>query len=245
MSITLSLENVCAGYGQSVVLHNVSLKICAGSSLAVLGRNGMGKSTLLTTLAGMTELYSGRITLDGKDLTTVAAYRRARMGLGWVPQDRAVFTTLTVDENLRVVARPGYWNPKRIYDLFPRLATRRRHLGAHLSGGEQQMLSIGRALMLNPAVLLLDEPLEGLAPMVVADLRQTFYRLIHEHGMSLLIVEQHPHHVLPITAQTIILDRGRIVHHTSSRELLADPHPLERWIGMSTYNAHHDVGIKR
>jgi len=233
MSTQLILENVCAGYGESVVLENVCLNVDAGDSLAVLGRNGMGKSTLLATLAGMTQLHSGRITLDGKDLAGLPAYQRARMGLGWVPQERAVFSTLTVDENLNVVARPGYWSATRIYDLFPSLAARRRHLGSQLSGGEQQMLAIGRTLMLNPGVLLLDEPLEGLAPIISNDLRQTLVRLIRDHAMTIIVVEQHPQHVLPITRQAIILDRGQIVHHAASHQLLSEPHNLERWLGVT------------
>lgn len=234
MSKHLILDKVCAGYGESIVLENISLDIGAGDSLAVLGRNGMGKSTLLATLAGTTRLHSGRITLNGNDLSDKPAYQRARMGLGWVPQDRAVFSTLTVDENLDVVARPGYWNAARIHALFPSLAARRRHMGSQLSGGEQQMLAIARALMLNPGVLLLDEPLEGLAPIVSRDLRQTLDCLIRDHAMTVIIVEQHPQHVLPITRQAIILERGQIVHQAASQQLLSEPHNLERWLGVAS-----------
>ena len=166
MDNSLILEDIHAGHGDSIVIQGLSVEVATGSSLAILGRNGAGKSTLLETLAGTARLHSGRIMLNGHDLTQVPAFQRARLGLGWVPQERAIFSTLTVDENLNVVARPGYWNVKRVHECFPRLAERRHHLGGQLSGGEQQLLAIGRTLMLNPQVLLLDEPLEGLAPMV-------------------------------------------------------------------------------
>lgn len=234
MTTHLIVDSVYAGYGDSVVLQGISFEMSQGSSLAILGRNGMGKSTLLATLIGTTQQHKGRISLDGHDLTLMPSFRRARMGLGWVPQERAVFSTLTVDENLDVVARPGYWNTKRVYDCFPRLAQRKHHLGAHLSGGEQQMLSIGRALMLNPRVLMLDEPLEGLAPMVARDLLQTLTDLVHKHAMTIIIVEQHPQQILPLTQEAIILERGQTVYQGSSADLLARPEQLERWLGVSS-----------
>lgn len=232
MSPHLIFDEVHAGYGEAVVLQGVSFELAAGGSLAILGRNGAGKSTLLETLAGTARLHSGRIVLDGCSLGQMPAYQRAHRGIGWVPQERAVFTTLTVDENLSVVARPGYWNIRRVRDCFPRLAERRHNLGGQLSGGEQQMLAIGRALMLNPSVLLLDEPLEGLAPMVAADVLQTLTRLVRDHAMTIIIVEQHPQQVLPITEQAIILERGRIVHGADSHALLADTGLLEQRLGV-------------
>lgn len=233
MNDLLILDDIHAGHGDSVVIQGVSITLVAGSSLAVLGRNGAGKSTLLETLAGTTRLHSGRIVLNGHDFGRTPPFQRARQGLGWVPQERAVFSTLTVDENLDVVARPGYWNVQRIYECFPPLAERRHTFGGQLSGGEQQMLAIGRALMLNPRVLLLDEPLEGLAPMVADDVLQTLTRLMHDHAMAVIIVEQHPQQILPITDDAIILERGRIVHRAPSKTLLADTDSLERWLGVS------------
>lgn len=230
----LQIHDIYAGYGDSVVVQDVSIDLQAGGSLAVLGRNGAGKSTLLATLAGTTRLHSGHIRLNGHDLTSAPSYQRARSGLGWVPQERAVFTTLTVDENLSVVARPGYWNTQRVYECFPRLAERRHNRGAQLSGGEQQMLSIGRALMLNPCVLMLDEPLEGLAPMVATDLLQILSNLMLKHAMTVIIVEQNPQQILPITEQAIILERGRIVLRSCSETLLTDADSLDQWLGIQT-----------
>ena len=232
MDNPLILEDIHAGHGDSVVIQGLSVTVATGSSLAILGRNGAGKSTLLETLAGTTRLHSGRIMLNGHDLTRVPSFQRARLGLGWVPQERAIFSTLTVDENLNVVARPGYWTMKRVHECFPRLAERRHHLGGQLSGGEQQLLAIGRTLMLNPRVLLLDEPLEGLAPIVADDVLQILTRLMREHTMTVLIVEQHPQHILPITEKAIILERGRIVHRADSTVLLTDTNSLEQWLGV-------------
>lgn len=228
----LFVEDIHAGHGDSVVIQGLSVKVATGSSLAILGRNGAGKSTLLETLAGTTRLHSGRIMLNGQDLTRTPAFQRARLGLGWVPQERAIFSTLTVDENLNVVARPGYWTMQRVHECFPRLAERRHHLGGQLSGGEQQLLAIARTLMLNPRVLLLDEPLEGLAPMVAGEVLQILTRLTREHTMTVLIVEQHPQHILPITEQAIILERGRIVHRADSISLLTDTTRLDQWLGV-------------
>lgn len=228
----LIVEDIHAGHGDSVVIQGLSVKVATGSSLAILGRNGAGKSTLLETLAGTTRLHSGRIMLNGQDLTRTPAFQRARLGLGWVPQERAIFSTLTVDENLNVVARPGYWTMQRVYECFPRLAERRHHLGGQLSGGEQQLLAIARTLMLNPRVLLLDEPLEGLAPMVAGEVLQILTRLTREHTMTVLIVEQHPQYILPITEQAIILERGRIVHRADSISLVTDTTRLDQWLGV-------------
>lgn len=234
MNAHLQISDLYAGYGSSTILHGISLSLDTGDSLAILGRNGAGKSTLLATLAGTTHVHSGHIRLNGSDLTQQPGYRRARAGLGWVPQERAVFSTLSVEENLTVVARPGHWTVERVYACFPRLADRRQNLGGQLSGGEQQMLAIGRALMLNPRVLMLDEPLEGLAPLVAHDLLQTLAMLIRDHAMTVIIIEQHPAQVLPLTQQAIILERGRIVHRDASTNLLADTQTLEHRLGVTS-----------
>jgi branched-chain amino acid transport system ATP-binding protein len=233
MSEVLRLEGVTAGYGDAVVLENVSLDVGMGGSLALLGRNGAGKTTALLTIMGFTRLHAGRVRLDGADLRAVAPHRRARAGLGWVPQERWVFPSLTVDEHLTVVARKGHWGAARVFELFPRLRERRRNHGNELSGGEQQMLAIGRALTLNPRVLLLDEPMEGLAPILVQELGAAIRRMVEEGGVALVLVEQHARLALGLTAQAMVLDRGRVVHACTSEELLADAPTLERLIAVS------------
>lgn len=232
MTASVRLENIHAGYGRSAVLQGISLEIDAGCCLAILGHNGAGKSTLLATLAGTTQLHSGRLLLDGHDLSSTPPFMRARRGLAWVPQERAVFESLTVEENLQIIARPGFWTSDSVYALFPRLAERRRHYGNQLSGGEQQMLAIGRALMLNPRILMLDEPLEGLAPRVAEQLLHTLDDLIQQHAMTVMLVEQDPHQVLPVTDMAVIMQRGRIVHQAPSRELLSDTQSLQTWLGV-------------
>jgi branched-chain amino acid transport system ATP-binding protein len=231
MSELLRLENVWAGYGDAVVLEDVSLSLAAGESLALLGRNGMGKTTLLATLMGVTRLRRGRIVFQDEDIAQVPSHRRAQAGLGWVPQERDIFRSLTVEENLTVVARPGEWNVERVYDMFPRLRERRSNLGSQLSGGEQQMLAMGRALMLNPKILLLDEPLEGLAPLIAQELLHIIDRMVAEGRMAVILVEQHARQILPITRQALVLERGRVVYSGSSAELLDDGAALERWLG--------------
>jgi branched-chain amino acid transport system ATP-binding protein len=219
----LELDAVTAGYGDSVVLDGVSLSLGEADALAVLGRNGVGKTTLLITLMGLTTLRSGSLRWRGRNLGALPTYRRARAGLGWVPQERLVYRSLTVHEHLTAVARPGAWTPARIYELFPGLARRRTHLGDQLSGGEQQMLAIARALMTNPTLLLLDEPLEGLAPIVAQELVRVIRTLRADTGMALLVVEQHARMALSLTDHAIVLDRGKIVHRGASRALLEDP----------------------
>jgi branched-chain amino acid transport system ATP-binding protein len=198
----------------------------------VLGRNGVGKSTLLATIMGHTTLHGGRITLDGREIMRLAPHRRARLGLGWVPQEREIFRSLTVEENLAVAEQPGRWTLARVYDLFPSLAERRRHYGNELSGGEQQMLSIGRALMGNPTVLLLDEPLEGLAPVIVDTVLKSIERLKREDELAILLVEQHARLALAETERVLILDRGKIVHQGESRDLLDAPERLAALMGV-------------
>jgi branched-chain amino acid transport system ATP-binding protein len=215
------------------VLEDISFSLRAGGSLALLGRNGMGKTTLLATLMGATRQTRGTIRFDGRNLGIVSSHRRAHAGLGWVPQERDIFASLTTEENLKVVARPGPWDLKRVYATFPRLAERSANMGNQLSGGEQQMLAIGRALMLNPKMLLLDEPLEGLAPLIVKELLAIIERMVRGGGMTFILVEQHAHQILPITQEAIVLERGRVVHHGPSAVLAADPSVLNRWLGVS------------
>jgi len=233
MAELLEMEAVVAGYGAASVLHGVSLTLGEGRSMAVLGRNGMGKTTLLDTLVGVTRLFSGTIRLGGVALTRLAPERRARAGIGWVPQERNIFRSLTVEENLTVVAAPGRWTVAAVYGLFPRLRERRGNMGDQLSGGEQQMLAIGRALVLNPRLLLLDEPTEGLAPVIVDEVLAALSRIMREEGMSALVVEQHAHRILGVTDEAVILERGRVVHAGASAALRADAAVLERYLGVS------------
>jgi len=228
----LAFDNVRAGYGSAVVLDGISFELPERGSLAVLGRNGVGKSTLLLTIMGYTALARGRILWRGDDITTEPPHRRARAGIGWVAQEREIFATLSVEENLTVAARPGRWNLSAVYDLFPRLAERRRNLGNQLSGGEQQMLAIARALMTNPALLLLDEPLEGLAPIVVEELAAAIRRMTGEGANAFILVEQHVEIALPLTQSALVLERGRIVHSAPSAQLLNDHATLDRLIGL-------------
>ncbi len=221
----LVFDHVVAGYGDAAVLHRLDFSLAEGQSLAVLGRNGVGKTTLLETLMGNTRIMQGAIRWFGDDITRWPSYRRVRGGLGWVPQEREVFPSLTVEENLRVIGRPGPWNLQRVYGFFPRLRERRRNYGNQLSGGEQQMLAIGRALMTNPKLLLLDEPMEGLAPIIVEELARSIRHLCESEGLASIVVEQHPVLALEMTHQAIVLERGRVVHASTSRAL-ADDHAL-------------------
>lgn len=230
--ILLEVADLSAGYGDARVLEGVSLTLKVGESIALLGRNGMGKTTLLASLMGATRLYSGNVRLLGADITAMPAHRRARAGLGWVPQERDIFKSLTVEENLTAVARPGAWTLERVYALFPRLAERRANMGNQLSGGEQQMLAIARALMLDPKVLLLDEPMEGLAPLIVQELFRVIRRMIDQDGLSVILVEQHAHQILPLTRQAVVLERGRVVHAGPSRALMERPELLDQWLGV-------------
>jgi len=233
MSELLRLETVRAGYGEAVVLEDISLAVPEGGSLALLGRNGMGKTTLLTTLMGLTQLRGGAIHLRGAEIGTLPTHRRVHAGLGWVPQERCVFASLTVEEHLTAVARAGYWNVARVYRTFPRLEERRRNMGNELSGGEQQMLAIARALMVNPVLLLLDEPMEGLAPIIVQEMMAIIRELLAEGGMAVILVEQRARLALSLTRQAIVLERGRIVHRAESRSLLHDADVLKRLVAVA------------
>jgi branched-chain amino acid transport system ATP-binding protein len=226
MAELLRVESLSAGYGEAKVIHGVSFVLEEGQSLALLGRNGVGKTTLVDTLIGVTTLFSGRIALGGEDIAPLPPYLRARCGFGWTPQERNIFRSLTVEENLTAVAVAGPWTVKHVYGLFPRLEERRRTMGRQLSGGEQQMLAIGRALVLNPRLLLLDEPTEGLAPIIVDELLAAL-RELSRQGLSMVIVEQKPKKILPFTDQAIVLDRGAIAHSASSAHLLADSGALD------------------
>lgn len=233
MADGLTIEGLRAGYGEAVVLNDVSLSLDQGQTLALLGRNGTGKTTLIDTLAGATRQHAGRIELDGRALHSLPSHQRAAAGIGWVPQERNIFKSLTVDENLQAVARPGAWTPARVYELFPRLAERKRNGGTQLSGGEQQMLAVGRALVLNPRLLLLDEPLEGLAPIIVEELLRAIRRITREEGMSAIIVEQHPQTVLAISDSAVVLDRGTVIHRDRAETLRAQPELLDRLLGVA------------
>jgi branched-chain amino acid transport system ATP-binding protein len=234
MSATLlTLDAMRAGYGEAVVLDDISLDVPERGSLAVLGRNGVGKSTLLLSIMGYTEVRRGRVLWRGQDITHMQPHHRARLGIGWVAQEREIFPSLTVEENLTVASRPGRWDLQAVNGLFPRLAERRGNMGNQLSGGEQQMLAIARTLMTNPALLLLDEPLEGLAPIIVDEVLGALQKVIRTEGMSAIVVEQKARKILGCTDRAMILDRGRIVFAGDSAALVSDPARLEAHLGVT------------
>ena len=228
----LTLDHIRAGYGEATVLDGISFEVPENGSLAVLGRNGVGKSTLLQTIMGFTRIVRGSVKWRGREITRAAPHRRARAGIGWVAQEREIFPSLTVEENLTVAARPGRWNLQAVYELFPRLAERRGNMGNRLSGGEQQMLSTARALMTNPALLLLDEPLEGLAPIIIEELTGAIRRMTAQQGTAFLLVEQHADIALSLTDQAIVIERGAIAHRARSQDLRNDQATLDRLIGL-------------
>jgi branched-chain amino acid transport system ATP-binding protein len=227
----LELRGVRAGYGDAVVLDDVSLALPDNGSLAVLGRNGVGKSTLLLTVMGYTRLHKGQILWKGEDISSLAPHKRARLGLGWVAQEREIFPSLSVEENLLVAARAGRWDLRAIYGLFPRLKERKTNMGNQLSGGEQQMLAIARALMTNPALLLLDEPLEGLAPIVIEELASSLQKL-KDDGTAFVLVEQHTELALSLTREALVIERGAVVHRARSADFAKDAATLERYVGL-------------
>ena len=233
MSELLRIERLTAGYGEAVVLSDLSLSVAEGQSVALLGRNGMGKTTLVNSIVGVTRYIGGAIMLDGKNIARLRPDQRAHSGIGWVPQERNIFKSLTVHENLTAIARPGRWTTSRIYDLFPRLRERQDNFGNQLSGGEQQMLAVGRALILNPRIMLLDEPLEGLAPILVEELLVALQRVIREEGTSAIVVEQNAQKILGVTDRAVILERGTIVYEGASAALKADRATLDQHLGVT------------
>jgi branched-chain amino acid transport system ATP-binding protein len=233
MADLLQVEGLSAGYGEAAVLFEISLAVQEGQSLALLGRNGTGKTTLINSLLGLTTHRSGTVRLAGRDITRLPPEQRVAAGIGWSPQERNIFRSLTVEENLTAIARPGAWTLERIFQKLPRLRQRRGNLGSQLSGGEQQMLAIGRALIVNPRLILLDEPLEGLAPIIVEELVALLRDIIRQEGMSAMVVEQKARKILSLTDRAVILDRGRIVFAGASSELAGDPHLLETHLGVA------------
>jgi len=232
MADLLKLDGVWSGYGDAIVLEDIGLALGEGDSLALLGRNGMGKSTLLATLMGAARQSRGTMQFAGHDLARMPGHQRARAGIGWVPQERDIFASLTVEENLTVIGRPGPWSLERVYAMFPRLKERRANMGNQLSGGEQQMLAMGRALMTNPRLMLLDEPLEGLAPLIVQELLRIIDDMVSEGSMAVILVEQHAHQILPLTRQAVVLERGRIAYQGTSDALARDRSLLDQLIGV-------------
>ncbi len=233
MAELLAVSDLSAGYGRAVVLSDIAFRLAEGEALAVLGRNGVGKTTLIDSIVGVTRRFGGSLTLGGREIGALAPETRAALGIGWVQQERNIFRSLTVQENITAVARPGPWTLDRIFGLFPRLEERRTQSGGSLSGGEQQMLAIGRALAINPCLLLLDEPTEGLAPIIIEELLRALRKLFVEEGMAGIVVEQQARKILPITDRAIVLDRGRIVFESSCAALLADDSPLEHYLGVT------------
>ena len=241
MSELLEIEGLQAGYGDAVVLDNLSLSVAGGQGLAMLGRNGVGKTTLLETIMGNTRVMRGSIVFDGVRITHMPPYGRVMRGLGWVPQEREVFPSLTVDENLTVAARPGPWTVRRVYALFPRLQERARNYGNQLSGGEQQMLAIGRALMTNPKLLLLDEPMEGLAPIIVAELAAAIEAMSRQEGLPYIIVEQRPVIALSMSHTAVVLERGAVAYRGASADLASDKELLVQLLGVSAHRPRSSV----
>ena len=229
----LVIEDLRAGYGEAVIIPGLSLRLAEGEALALLGRNGTGKTTLINSIIGATRRFSGTLSFRGADVTRSPSDARARAGIGWVPQERNIFRSLTVEENLTACAMPGPWDLRRLYKMFPRLEERRANLGTQLSGGEQQMLAVARALSLNPKLILLDEPLEGLAPIIVEELLGAIRDIVRGEGLSAIIVEQSARKILPITHRALVLERGAAAYEGASADLAADSAALERLLGVA------------
>ena len=231
--VALELDNVSAGYGETVVLEDIRLSLAEGETLSIIGRNGVGKTTLLATVMGHNTLHGGDVRLHGKTIARLPPHRRNWAGLGYVPQEREVFPSLSVRENLEVAARPGLWTIDKVFAMFPRLAERQRNRGNQLSGGEQQMLAIARALVGNPSVVLMDEPSEGLAPVIVEELARAVKRLAATEGLTMIVVEQNTRLALDISPRTAVMDRGRIVYDGPSATLKRDADKLHQLIGVA------------
>ena len=232
-SAALRVESLTAGYGEAIVLTDISFSIERRQAMALLGRNGTGKTTLINSVIGHTRRRAGKITLNGVDITSLRPDQRAEAGIGWVPQERNIFKSLTVVENLTAIARPGKWTPERVFQMFPRLGERKANFGNQLSGGEQQMLAMGRALVINPSVLLLDEPLEGLAPLIVEELLNVMRQIMATEDMAVIVVEQNARKILPFTHHAIILEHGSIAHAAESSALREDAETLDRLLGVA------------
>jgi branched-chain amino acid transport system ATP-binding protein len=233
MTAALTADGLHTYYGKSHILHGVSLEVVEGQITALLGRNGAGKTTTLRTLMGLTPARQGHVTIFGTDATHWPTFRIAASGVGYVPEGRRIFANLSVDENLRVpLERGGPWTIARIYELFPRLAERKQSRGRQLSGGEQEMLSIGRALLVNPRLLILDEPSQGLAPLIVREVFRVVTKM-RDEGISVLLVEQNARMTLEIADHAYVLDDGRIVYSGSARELAADEGRVRALTGAS------------
>ncbi|WP_341487778.1 ABC transporter ATP-binding protein [Pararhizobium sp. A13] len=245
MGELLTLEGLSAGYSKAVVLHHVSLSVAEGEVVALLGRNGVGKTTTLNSIVGLTRYHGGRVILRGQDIARLPPERRVEAGIGWVPQERGIFRSLTVEENITAVARTGRWTLEAVYDLFPRLKERCANYGNQLSGGEQQMLSIARALVLNPKVLLLDEPTEGLAPIIVEEVLAAIRRIVRDEGMAAIIVEQHAQQVLSITDKAIILERGSVAYSGDSAALADDSATLGKFLGVGAATAAAPAAVEQ
>ena len=222
----LSIEGLSVYYQQFRALHGIDIAVGQGEIVSIIGANGAGKSSLLKAIVSQVDRIEGRIQFAGAHIANQPTPAIVASGIALVPEGRRLFPSLTVEENLGVAARPGRWTVERVYDLFPKLAERRGHWGNQISGGEQQMLAIGRALMGNPTLLLMDEPLEGLAPIIVEVLLQALQRLIREDSLAVVLVEQHAKVALGITQSALVLNRGRIAYTGPSADLLADPQRL-------------------
>ena len=238
----LSIRGLMGGWGPTVIVEGVDLLLAEGETLAIIGRNGVGKTTLLELITGRARRWAGEILLRATDITCIPIHRRAHAGIGHVPQQREVFRSLTVDEHLLVAARPGRWDRQRVFELFPSLANRRSSLGYQLSGGEQQMLAIARALVGNPSVLLMDEPSEGLAPVVIDEMIEAMRLLTQSKTLSILLVEQRVDVAQQLADRFVVMDRGRITHQGMTREL-EDQGRLAELVGLTAADNGHALNV--